>query len=183
MNSYENTDQINESIVTSQSFDMLKKISNIRKIYLRAFKRSMNKMLEKDLPMTFKDGNEEMFKDIKRVIIHHLAKFMDEKFMSLIELPEVYEKLKEYYKLDSKYQNKPIKFTILAAEEETSLKEEAFDTVKNKRESMQELVDQNKQMKDNKYEELNQIFDEIVEHICKYDSISTMTFDKEDLFH
>ena len=183
MNSNENTCQISDqTMVTSQRFDILKKISKIRVIYLRAFKVSMSQQLDVDLPSLFKDGDEQTFKDIKSAIILNLVKYMDERFMSVVEQPDVQDKLHEYYQIDLSYQNKSSKFALLAAQEETSIKQDAIETIRKKRESMQELVNQTNRIKEEKYEKLNAIFDDIVFNICKYDSVGAYQFDKEDLF-
>lgn len=184
MNSNENTGLIgDQTTVTSQQFDILKKISKIRVIYLRAFKLSMSQQLDIDLPLLFKEGNnEQLFKDIKSAIILRLVKYMDERYMSVLDQPDVQEKLNEYYRIDSSYQNRSAKFALLAAEEETSLKQEALDKIRQKRSSMHELVGQTNRIKEEKYEQLNAIFDDIVLNICKYDSVGAYQFDKEKLF-
>ena len=183
MNSNENTCQINDqTTVTSQQFDILKKISKIRVIYLRAFKLSMSQQLDIDLPALFKNGDEQLFKDIKSAIILNLVKYMDERYMSVLDKPEVQDRLNEYYRIDSSYQNKSAKFALLAAEEETSIKQEALDSIRKRRASMQELVGETNRIKEEKYEKLNAIFDDIVFNICKYDSVGAYQFDKEDLF-
>lgn len=177
--SKEITGQIEETI-TSQNFDFLKKISKMKAIYLRAFQKSLMQELDKDLPVFFKDADPEMFKDIKLTLIKHLSKFIDEKFIGIIETKEMQERLLTYYKLDSSYQNKPIKFALLSAEEEISLKEDGIVKIKERRESMQDLVNLTNQIKEDKYNQLNKIFDEITMNICKYDSISTKEFNKNE---
>ena len=184
MNSNENTVQItDQTTVTSHQFDILKKISKIRVIYLRAFKLSMSQQLDIDLPLLFKDGNEQMYKDIKSAIILNLVKYMDERYMSVLDQPDVQEKLNEYYRIDSSYQNKSTKFALLAAEEETSIKQDAINMIRKRRELMQEQVGQTNRIKEQKYEKLNAIFDDIVFNICKYDSVGNYQFDKEDLLN
>lgn len=183
MNSNENTCQISDqTMVTSQQFDILRKISKIRVIYLRAFKLSMSQRLDIDLALLFKDGSEQMYKDIKAAIILNLVKYMDERYMSVLDQPDVQEKLNEYYRIDSSYQNRSAKFALLAAEEETSIKQEALDKIRQRRQLMQELVGQTNRIKEEKYEKLNAIFDDIVLNICKYDSVGAHQFDKEGLF-
>ena len=171
-----------DDLITSQNFEFLKKISKMRSIYLRAYQRSMNGELDKDLTAKFKDGDEVMFKEIKQFIIKHLSKYQDKKYCDIINAPDMQEKLAQYYNLDSSYQNKSVKFALLSAEEEIELKSKAIEQLKSKRESMQELVNQTNQLKEDKYNQLNAIFDDLTESICKYDSIGAKEFNKNDLF-
>lgn len=170
----------NEETITSQNFDFLKKISKIKTIYLRAFQKSLCNELDKDLPLLFKNGDQELFKDIKQILIKYLSRYMDDKFISIIDAQDMQEKLLAYYKLDSSYQNKSIKFALLSADEELNLKEEAINILKQKKESMNDLLISTNRLKENKYDQLNKIFDEITMNICKYDSISSKEFNKDE---
>lgn len=180
MNDNSKDDQ--NQVVTSQTFDFLKKVSKIRTIYLRAFQKSMLAELDKDLLLRFKDDNEEMFKDIKQITIKYLTKYMDERYCDVVNGQDMQDRLLEYYHLDAKYENKNVKFALLSAEEENDLKSNAIEQLKTKQESMKDLINLTNQLKEEKCKELSAVFDEITENICKYDSIGAKEFDKDHLF-